>query len=95
MTRVAQFLVHALFALNEEYFVSDKYAGRVLEQFALRPRDFTPRLALVLSKPGSNPTKLRKSSELLSALWLETVALTAGTYKPRFDLSAVLPGAVL
>jgi hypothetical protein len=26
MTRVAHFLVHALFALNKEYFVSDKYA---------------------------------------------------------------------
>jgi hypothetical protein len=52
-------------------------------------------LAHVLSKPGSNPTKLRKSSELLRALWLETVALTAGTYKPRFDLRAVLPDPVL
>lgn len=95
MTRVAQFLVHTLFALNEEYFVSDKYAGRLLEQFALRPRDFTPRLADVLSKPGSNSTELRRSSEFLSALWLETVALTAGTYKPRFDLSAVLPDSLL
>jgi len=43
MTRVAQFLVHAVFALNEEYLVSDKYAGQLLEQFAWRPRDFTPR----------------------------------------------------
>jgi hypothetical protein len=51
MTRVAQFLVHALFALNEEYFVNDKYASRLLEQFALRPRDFTSRLAGVLSNP--------------------------------------------
>jgi hypothetical protein len=95
MTRVAQFLVHALFALNEEYFVSDKYAGRLLERFALRPPDFTPRLADVLSKLGRNSKELRKSSELLRALWLETVALTAGTYKPRFDLSAVLPDPVL
>jgi hypothetical protein len=44
-----------LFALNEGYFVIDKYAGRLLEQFALRPRDFTPRLAHVLSNPGGNP----------------------------------------
>jgi predicted nucleotidyltransferase len=95
MTRVAQFLVHALFALNDEYFVGDKYAGRLLEEFALRPRDFTPRLARVLSNPGGDPTELRRSSELLRALWLETVALTAGTYKPRFDLSAVLPEAVV
>lgn len=91
MTRVAQFLVHALFALNEEYFVSDKYASRLLEQFALRPRDFTTRLAGVLSNPGGDPTELCRSSELLSALWLETVALTAGVYKPRFDLRSVLP----
>ena len=95
MTRVAQFLVHAVFALNEEYLVTDKYAGQLLEQFALRPRDFTPRLAHVLSHPSVNPTEWRRSSELLSALWLETVALTAGTYKPRFDLSTVLPDAVV
>jgi polymorphic toxin system nucleotidyltransferase-like protein len=91
MTRVAQFLVHALFALNEEYFVSDKYASRLIEQFALRPREFTPRLERVLSNPGDDPTELRRSTELLTALWLETVELTAGTYKPRFDLKVVLP----
>lgn len=90
MTRVAQFLVHALFALNEEYFVSDKYASRILEQFALRPCDFTARLACVLSHPGGDPQELGRSFELLRALWLETVALTGGTYKPRFDLRAVL-----
>jgi hypothetical protein len=55
MTRVAQFLVHALFALNEEYFVSDKYAGRLLEEFALRPRDFAARLARVLSNREAIP----------------------------------------
>ena len=79
ITRVAQFLVQALFALNEEYFVSDKYVGLLVEHFALRPQDFMPRLAQVLSNPCS-------SSDLLSALWSETVALTGGTYKPRFDL---------
>lgn len=86
LTRVAQFLVQALFAMNREYFVSDKYAGRLLEQFRLRPRDFTLRLERMLSNPGNDHTALRKSSELMSALWLETVALTAGSYKPRFNL---------
>ncbi len=95
MTRVAQFLVHALFALNGEYFVSDKYAGRLLEQFALRPPDFTPRLARVLSNPGCNPTELHNSAELLRALWRETVELAAGKYKPRFDLKSVSPDAVV
>ena len=95
MTRVAQFLVHALFALNREYFVSDKYAGRLLDQFAIRPGDFTPRLARVLSNPGCDPAELRKSSELLKALWLETVELAAGKYKPRFDLRSLLPDAAV
>jgi len=91
LTRVAQFLAHALFAINGEYFVSDKYASRLIEQFALRPHDFTMRLERVLSNPGDGPTELRRSYELLSVLWLETVELTAGRYKPRFDLKACLP----
>jgi hypothetical protein len=85
LVRVAQFLVQALFALNEEYFVSDKDARRV-DQFALHPHDFTSRLALVLSKPGSNIEELRAASELLQTLLRETVELTAGAYVPRYDL---------
>lgn len=91
MTRVAQFLVHTLFALNKEYFVTDKYASRLVEQFALRPRDFTPRMERVLSNPGDDPTRLRRSNDLLTALWLEIVELTAGAYEPRFDLNVILP----
>ena len=90
MTRVAQFLVHSLFALNREYFVSDKYANRLLKQFALRPRDFTSRLARVLSNPGGKAAELHSSTESLRALWLETVELTHGTYQPRFDLKVSL-----
>jgi hypothetical protein len=96
MTRVAQFLVHAHFAMNGEYFVSDKYTSRLIEQFSLRPHDFTPRLARVLSSPGGDPMELLRSSELLKALWVETVELTAGRYKPRCDLKATVPwGLVL
>lgn len=86
MTRVAQFLVHALFALNKEYFVSDKYANRLIEQFPSRPHDFTSRLASVLAAPGADTAGLKRSAELLTSLWLETVDLTAGRYRPRFQL---------
>jgi hypothetical protein len=86
MTRIAQFLVHALFALNNEYFVSDKYANRVIDKFKICPPDFTGRLARVLSKPGANSTELNTSVELLSELWRETVELTGGSYQPRFRL---------
>lgn len=91
MTRVAQSLVQALFALNRRYFVSDKYANKLIEQFALCPRDFVGRLARVLSNPGGNASELGRSSELLNALWLETVELAAGTYSPRYELKVHLP----
>jgi hypothetical protein len=90
MTRVSQFLVHALFALNKEYFVSDKYAIRLIDQFDVRPRDFTARLSEILSKPGSTSAELQRSSGLLFPLWRETCDLSAGLYKPRFDLATVL-----
>ena len=86
MTRIAQYLVQALFALNREYFVSDKYANRLIDQFLSRPHDFTYRLASVLANPGADTAGLRRSAELLTSLWLESVDLTAGSYRPRFRL---------
>ena len=91
MTRVAQYLIHALFALNQRFFVSDKYANRLIEGFALCPPEFTTRLSRVLSNPGGNSTELRKSSELLEALWGDPVVLTAGKYRPRYNLKVNLP----
>jgi hypothetical protein len=85
MTRVAQLLVHALFALNEVYFVSDKYRTKLIEPFKLAPRDFavgSPGCSLILAGDSS---ELHGSVELLEALWRETVALTDGQYKPHYD----------
>jgi predicted nucleotidyltransferase len=90
-TRIAQFLIHALFALNRKYFATDKYAACLVDQFALRPQDFTARLARVLSSPGRESAELVSSAELLRALWLETVDLTNGKYKPQFDLRNLAP----
>jgi uncharacterized protein DUF4037/nucleotidyltransferase-like protein len=91
MTRIAQYLVQALFALNNEYFVSDKYANRLIDQFPSRPRDFTSRLAGVLASPGADTSGLTRSADILTSLWLETVGLTSGTYQPRFRLPQSLP----
>jgi len=93
MSRIAQFLIQALFALNEEYFLSDKYATVLVERFTLRPHDFNRRLAQILSNLGADPTELRRSTKLLTVLWLETVELTAGGYKPLCDISTVFPDA--
>jgi Nucleotidyltransferase domain/Domain of unknown function (DUF4037) len=86
ITRIAQCLVHTLFALNKEYFVSDKYTNRLIDQFAVCPADFTARLAHILSSPGGTSAELVRSIELLRALWLDVVSLTAGTYRPRYRL---------
>lgn len=86
MSRIAQYMVHALFALNKQYFVSDKYAKKLLDQFELQPREFMTRLERVLSNPGSDCAEPGRSAELLTALWLETVQLTAGMYKSHFQL---------
>ena len=84
MTRVSQFLIHVLFALNRRYFLSDKSANGLIDTFPIRPNDFTSRLANVLASPGLHSAELNKSIESLNALWLETVNLTAGTYNPRW-----------
>lgn len=84
MTRVSQFLIHVLFALNRRYFLSDKSANGLIDTFPIRPNDFTSRLANVLASPGLHSAELNKSIESLNALWLDTVNLTAGTYNPRW-----------
>jgi predicted nucleotidyltransferase len=84
MTRAGQYMIHALFALNKRYFVSDKSANRLIDNFSLRPSDFTSRLAEVLASPGNNSAGLKTSAELLNVLWSEIVELTDGTYNPRW-----------
>jgi hypothetical protein len=86
MTRTAQYLAQALFALNKEYFVNDKHAMKQAGHFALRPRDFSSRLASALSSSGASPAEVLRTCESLQTLWRETVALTEGKYQSRFDL---------
>ena len=63
-----------------------------MEPFALQPREFMTRLEQALSNPDNDPAALGRSTEMLTALWLETVQLTGGRYKPRFDLQTLAPG---
>jgi hypothetical protein len=55
----------------------------------VKPR--LPGEAYVVRCIDDNPAELDRSFELLNTLWLETVALTGGKYKPRFDLKSVVP----
>lgn len=88
MTRASQFLVHALFALNRQYLVSEKRLDKWIDAFVLHPPGFASRLADVLASPGRNSSELKSSILGLHALWLEIVALTAGSYTPRWGAAA-------
>ena len=88
MARVAQYLVQALFAINEEYFMNDKHVDRSLAGFTRVPIDCAARLTAILSRPGRDARELRESLDSLSRLWSEVVGLTDGAYQARFDLVA-------
>ncbi len=88
MTRAWHYLVHAIFALNEEYFLNDKHTERMLGMLPKVPHQCAGRVADVLARPGRNRDELGDSLELLRRVWAETVALTDGAYRPRFDLEA-------
>lgn len=89
MTRIFHYLVHALYALNEIYFVNDKRALQEIETFAHKPSDFAGRISAILASPGVRPDALRASLEALKALFDEIVALSNGGYAPRFALPPV------
>ncbi len=86
MSRVGHFLIHALFALNYEYFINDKHTDRIMAKFAFSPNRFTERLGAVLGNVGLNVERLEESLRQMHLLWQDTVTLTNGGYQSRFAL---------
>jgi hypothetical protein len=86
LARTASFVVQALFALNETYFMSDKAAVGELAGFALVPPRCLERLAEILGRAGQTPAEVRASAAALHELWAEAAALTGGAYRPQFQV---------
>lgn len=88
LTRFAHALVLTLFALNRAYPLSDKTALAEISEFAIAPRDFNARLQRTLGAIGQEPETLARSTEEITALFSETVALSENLYAPmwRFDV---------
>jgi predicted nucleotidyltransferase len=84
MTRIFHYLVHALFALNETYFLNDKRVLKEIEGFTKKPSDFGARASAVLAAPGGSAEKLGASLDVWKTLFAETVALADGAYTPKF-----------
>ena len=83
LARVAAYLVQALFALNERYFISDKKVMDAVATFPLRPLDFVSRVERTLSQPGKNAAGLSRSLYDFETLWRETRQLAGDVYKIR------------
>ena len=85
MTRIYHYLIQALFALNETYFMNDKRALKEIEAFAKKPADFGARISAILAAPGDSAEKLGASLGKLEMLFVETIALADGVYPPKFS----------
>lgn len=86
LTRTAANLTQALFALNEVYFISDKQVMATLATFSLLPPGYVVRLETLLAAPGATNTELDRTVAACSELWANVVALTQGSYQPKFVL---------
>jgi predicted nucleotidyltransferase len=84
MTRIYHYLIQALFALNETYFMNDKRVLKEIAAFAKKPADFGARISAILAAPGDSAEKLGASLGKLETLFAETVALADGAYAPKF-----------
>lgn len=83
-TRIANYLVHALFAINEAYPLGDKRAMTILASLEYCPKDLKDVLDKVLGNAGREAKELVENTSLLKGLWTEIVGLTKGGYRSRF-----------
>lgn len=85
-TRVASNLTQTLFALNEVYFIRDKKVFNVIDQFSLRPDEYTKKVEAILAHPGSSVVELERSTAALTAVWRTVTSLPGVNYIPKFNL---------
>jgi predicted nucleotidyltransferase len=86
LARISGYLIQALYALNETYFINDKGALDALQQFALCPPGYREKLAQVLAHAGETAEQLTATVASLEALWQEVVNLAGSAYQPKYSL---------
>jgi hypothetical protein len=82
LTRAATELIQALYALNETYFMNDKYVYRDIAGFQIVPSDFMARIDDIA---GGNltPADLRRRVDAAQALHAEMLTLAGDLYTDR------------
>ncbi len=86
LTRFAQALVLALFALNRVYPVNDKTAISEIDEFMIAPANFGLRLRAILSNIGSTADALAASVGAIGSLFEEVRACAGKLYAPAWRL---------
>ena len=83
LTRAATELIQALYALNETFFMNDKYIYRDIAEFPIVPTDFMARIDEIA---GGEPSRagLRRRVDAAKALREEIVALAGDLYTARY-----------
>jgi hypothetical protein len=85
-TRIVNYLIYALFAINETYPLGDKRAVQIIKTFERKPLMIEETLNKILGQAGIDTRDLAANTALLKSLWGQIVDLTAGQYKPRFNV---------
>lgn len=84
ITRISADLTQALFALNREYFLTDKRLASILATFDLLPPDYVGTMNRILGNPGEDSKRLTASVNDLHGLWKGIIALTNGMYRSHY-----------
>ncbi len=87
LTRIANYLTHALFALNETYYLNDKHALGFVDQFPNRPARYHEAIEAVLARPGETALALTASVDQLARLWNDVTVLAADLYRPKYNIA--------
>lgn len=83
LTRACTEMIQALYALNEVWFMNDKYVYQQIAEFRLVPPDFMARVDAICG--GSTaPAVLRCRVDDAKALHAELLALAGDLYTPRY-----------
>jgi hypothetical protein len=87
LTRIANYLTHALFALNETYYLNDKHALGSVDQFPNRPPNYHQAIEAALARPGDTAPALIASVDQLARLWNDVTVLAADLYSPKYHIA--------
>lgn len=86
ITRITGYLTQALYALNTEYYISDKKVMAAIAQFECCPANYAARINQILAHSGATSEELVSTVDSLHMVWQEVVELADKIYQPKFFL---------